>query len=147
MAASQSLRPETMRAEASYAELGLTIKELDQQYDAQEHAALLGFAERLKVVDARAESQRADMVSLLQQLQHESQCELLQQLLRESVEEVLREKRDMELNLLRRAHQDQQNARRSQHDAQKQTVNQKLFEAINALVAAKVSKPLLCVHR
>ena len=127
MAASQSLRLETAQAEAHHAEVKRKVEELKRQYDAHEWAALADFNEKLRATDATFERQIANVAAQLQP----SLCE--------SIEGALREKKDMEIDLLQRAYQEQTNARSKDYDAQKCIYDDELFKAITALITAGVS--------
>lgn len=127
MAASRSLRLETMQAEANHAEAQRRVRELDAHYRAQEEAAIADFNRKLDVITAQFEQQRADLAA---QVQHS---------LRVSIEGVLREKRDLEIGLLRRAHEEQASARRKDYEEERRRCDQELYKSITALITAGVS--------
>jgi len=128
MAASRSLRLETMQAEANHAEMQRRLGQLDEHYRAQEEAAFADFNAKLDVINAQFERQRADIAAQVQQS------------LPVSIEGVLREKRDLEIGLLRRAHEEQAGARRKQYEEEKRRYGVELYNCITALIDAGVSR-------
>ena len=128
MAASQGLRSETARAEANHTEVQRKIADLRRQYDADDLAAYAELDEKSRAIGARFEGQIADMTAQLQPS------------LRESIEGALREKKDLEIELLRRTHREQARTRFEVYEVQKRKYDHELFKAITALMAAAVSK-------
>ncbi len=128
MAASQSLRLETLQAEANHAEAKRKIEELDRHYHAQERMAFAEFNEKARAISAQFEGQMADVTAQLQPS------------LRASIEAALRKTKDLEIDLLRRAHQEQADARRKDYDMRKEAYDHDLFKAITALMTSGVSR-------
>ncbi len=128
MAASQGLRLETAQAEANHAEVQRKIADLRRQYDADDLAAYAELDERSRAIGARFEKQIADVTAQLQPS------------LRESIEGALREKKDLEIELLRRTHREQARTRFEHYEAQKRKYDDEVFKAITALMAAEVSE-------
>jgi chemotaxis response regulator CheB len=129
--ASQGLPLERARAEAIHAEVQCKIDDLACQYRAQEQQAHAELDEKLAAIVATFETQRAQIASQLDQS------------LRESIEQVLSQKRDLEIEALRRAHQEQADARKKFYDEQKKQYEKELFTAITALMVAGGVSPLL----
>ncbi len=128
MAASQALRLETAQAEANHAEVQRRIADLRRQYEADDLAARAELDERSRAISARFEKQIAEVTAQLQPS------------LRESIEGALREKKDLEIGLLRRTHHEQACTRLEHYEAQKRKDDHELFMAITALMQPGVSK-------
>lgn len=129
MTASQRLLPETMRAEADYAEIQHKIDELGRHYGIQEKQALAELEERLTAVNAEFEKEKAKMKAEL----HPSQ-ELLG-----SVLMALSKKRDLETAEIRRTYQQKADERKKLYEERRQEYDLELYRAITAIMMAGVS--------
>jgi hypothetical protein len=126
-APTQGLVPETRRAEADHAELKRKIEALSSQYDNQMRLATIDLRQKSKAAYAEFERQHADIASQLAKS------------LRGSVEAVLRQKLELELDALQRAHREQEEARTRAYNEQRQKYEQAIFTTIDALIFAGVS--------
>ncbi|KAL2149235.1 hypothetical protein VTH82DRAFT_8583 [Thermothelomyces myriococcoides] len=126
MTASQRLLPETMRAEADYAEIQHKIDELGRHYGIQEKQALAELEERLTAVNAEFEKEKAKMKAEL----HPSQ-ELLG-----SVLMALSKKRDLETAEIRRTYQQKADERKKLYEERRQEYDLELYRAITAIMMA-----------
>ncbi|KAL2162325.1 hypothetical protein VTH06DRAFT_7238 [Thermothelomyces fergusii] len=126
MTASQRLLPETLRAEADYAEIQHKIGELGRHYAIQEKQALAELEERLAAVNAQYEREKARMEAQLQESQGVLSCVLM----------ALSKNKDLEIAAIQRAYQEKANERKKLHEKQKQEYDLELYRAITAVMTA-----------
>ncbi|KAK4236005.1 hypothetical protein C8A03DRAFT_36110 [Achaetomium macrosporum] len=126
MTGSQGLLPETVRVEAKYTELNTKLAELQHQYDVQERQAMATFSAELKAIDADFEKQSADIAAQLGSMPEAV----------EKVEKVLREKKDLEIEALRRKHVEETSARRARYHEQKTRYKEEYYTIITSLMDA-----------
>ena len=130
MAASPGLLLETARAEATYAEVQRNIDDLSRQYRIREGQELAELEEKLAATNAQFEAQRAEITGQLQPS------------VRESVERLLLQNRDLEIEKLKRTHQEKADERKQQYDKRKLQYDQELYAALSAVMNVKVSRLL-----
>ncbi len=126
-APTQGLAPETRRAEGNHADLKRKIEALTSHYDNQTRLATLDLRQKTKAAYAEFERQHADIASQLAKS------------LRGSVEAVLRQKLELEIDALQRAHREQEEARTRAYNEQRQKYEHAIFTSIDALIFAGVS--------
>ncbi|KAK4099438.1 hypothetical protein N658DRAFT_498366 [Parathielavia hyrcaniae] len=119
MMAPQGLLLETARVEAAHARL----KELSRQFRAQEEEARAELDEKTAAIDADVEKRIAEIAQLDSSL-------------REKIEAVLIKTRCLEIEELRRAHQEEADARKKLYDEQKRQYDEEIFSAITAAMKA-----------
>lgn len=128
MTASGNLLAETANVEANHAHLGEKLAELHRQYEDEERQAYADFQKASHTIDVDFEQQKADIVAQLG-------CPLSG-----AVERVLQQKRDLEMEALRRRDEEKAKARRSRYEVEKQKHMNEVYVFITSLITT-VSLP------